>query len=107
MAFDVTSIGRSTATQGIVELLARNSVTTTNLSPADAWRNYLQGVTGGSGTDGKRDLETTWLQTQIAGLGGSSTGLRSHSLWTLYLNLKGYSGEFDDMFRKWISTGTL
>lgn len=108
MAFAASSIGRSTSTQGILLWLSRNdSVDVNQKSPADAWRNFLQRQVGSAGTDGKRDLERLWLMLRIAALGGTSTNLSLYELWTRYLNLKGYSGGLDDMFRVWIDTGTV
>src|ERR1035441_6643207 len=70
-----TSLGRSTFTQGILLWLQRNdAVDASKSTPADGWRNYLQRQTGGTGTDGKRDLERTWLMQRIATLGGSHRG---------------------------------
>lgn len=104
-----TSVGRTTGTQSILLWLDRNDASQNHTvqSPADAWRNYLQRQVGSAGTDGKRDLERLWLGQRIATLGGATTGGSGlSSLWTTYLNLKGYSGGIDDMFRTWIDSGT-
>lgn len=107
MATPATSIGRSTGTQAIIIWLNRNGVSTGPNTPADAWRNYLQGQIGSSGQDGKRDLERTWLRMRIVALGGTPVADGLADLWGQYLGLKGFStGNLDDQFIQWIDHGT-
>lgn len=101
-----TSVGRNTSTQGILLWLNRNSVSTTNQSPADAWRAYLEGQVGTAGQEGKRDLERVWLRQRIAALGATVHDDGLSGLWSQYLVKKGHTGSLDDMFIQWIDHGT-
>lgn len=102
-----TGGAKGTSSAAMVDFLSRNSLSAGNGRYArDGWHNYLVSILSKDGT--LADLEKQWLRTRITALSGvQAAGEGWNDLWGAYLTAKGYTtGQLDDKFNTWITTGT-